>query len=309
MDDDYPAKKDGKVHLNQTSVVTSNNFMVDLMANPKEFVAEVTKLDPVELRNIVGLLEALKGTSEAREAHLIDVVSNKNAEAVITGEAVVDAQTVVTNAEGAVVDAQAAVTVANQELTNANTAHAAKLGEGASAQQAHDDEIDSLNDEQQVITDVINMLEGLHPNAQCSSTASNTLRLTDSVYACEGSWSTPGIINGGLALCGNDMELCSYQKMESLSANACNAVSGFYGSSVSGPGGWQCRQNANDGGLNDVWGCGNVCSNANAGCGIMKCAIGNTDLAGWRGLTGNGGTEKNTVTHTGTNGGVLCCTA
>lgn len=170
------AKKDSKVHLNQTSVATSNNFMADLMANPKEFIAQVAHLDPVELRKIIALLDALKGTSEAREAHLVDVLNNKNDEAVITGNAVVaaqtavtDAQTVVTNAEGAVVDAQTAVTnakaievVKQQELTSANTAHATKLGEKDAAQKTHNDEIPSLNDEQQVLSDVIDMLEELH---------------------------------------------------------------------------------------------------------------------------------------------------
>lgn len=58
--------------------------------------------------------------------------------------------------------AQGALVIKQQELATAETAHQAKVNEKDAAQLEHDDEIDSLNDEQTILTDVIDMLENLH---------------------------------------------------------------------------------------------------------------------------------------------------
>lgn len=149
------AKEYGKVYLNQTSVVTSNNFLADLKANPKQFVAEVTKLDPIELEKIIGLLDGMKDTSETREEKIVDDLTKRNAEAVITENAKVAAQTAVDNAQKALTNAQ-------QDLASTTAAHAAKLIEQKAAQAVHDDEFIPLNDEQQILTNVIDMLQNLH---------------------------------------------------------------------------------------------------------------------------------------------------
>jgi len=150
----------------------SNNLMKQIMTDPKKFVAEVSKVDPSELANIISLLEGLLETSEGYEQDLINKVDDETAKALQSAEDLVDAQGAVEDAQGAVEDAQAVVEDAKaaleqreQEEQAASAAHNAQEQAKAVAVQEHADLEGGLNNEQEVIREVIAMLQGLHPSS------------------------------------------------------------------------------------------------------------------------------------------------
>merc|ERR1712038_1815963 len=116
---------------------TSTGLLKTIMADPKKFVAEVSKVDPGELANIISLLEALLETSENQEQDLAD------------------AQTAVEGAQSDVEDAQAALALREQERQAASDAHDAQEGAKALAEQELADLEGGLNSEQEVIRQVI----------------------------------------------------------------------------------------------------------------------------------------------------------
>jgi len=143
----------------------------------------------------------------------------------------------------------------------------------------------------------------------CAAGATEIAQISSNIYACAVAWTTPGITNGGTAGCGAGMTLCDYNQMNAMTStesNACRNVAGFFGTQVSSDGGWSCR--SDNGGDNDVWGCGNSASNTNAVCGQMYSAIGNSDFGQWRGQ-GGGSNEKSQSYVAANDGtaGVMCC--
>jgi len=136
------------------ATLPSKNLMKQIMADPKKFVAEVSKVDPGELQNIITLLEGLLETSEGQEQALVDKV---NAET----QAALESAEVLTNAASAVEDAQAALALREQEHQAASDAHDAQEGLKAAAEQEFADLSVGLDGEQEVIRQVIAMLQGL----------------------------------------------------------------------------------------------------------------------------------------------------
>lgn len=122
--------------------------------NPQQFIAAMAEVDPSEVEEIIALLEGLKATSEEQENTLI--ANLRDAESALGDAAsdVLDAEVV----EDAATQAQG---LAAADLADKVAAHADAEGVLNDAQQVHDDEIDSLNDEQAVIANVINMLRDL----------------------------------------------------------------------------------------------------------------------------------------------------
>merc|ERR1712110_38014 len=141
------------------SLVPSNatspkGLMKQIMADPKKFVAEVSKVDPGELQNIITLLEGLLETSEGQEQELVDRVNDET-------QAALESAEVLTNAATAVEDAQAALALREQEHQAASDAHDAQEGAKAAAEQEFADVSVGLDGEQEVIRQVIAMLQGL----------------------------------------------------------------------------------------------------------------------------------------------------
>jgi hypothetical protein len=138
--------------------MSSQNLMQQIKADPKKFVAEMAKVDPTALAEIISLLENLLETSEGQEQDLVDKVDEETAKALQTAEDLANAAT-------AVEDAQAALELAEQEHSAASDAHDAQEAAKALAEQEHADAAGGLNGEQDVIREVIAMLKGLHAPA------------------------------------------------------------------------------------------------------------------------------------------------
>jgi len=131
------------------------NLLSELKSDPKKFVAEVSNLNPDDIKHIVSLLEALLEQSEDRETELDTDLSNKNT-------ALADADTAVTEAKKVLAAEELEVTAAKADVAAKETAHGERLTEKETSQQNHDDEVPGLNDEQKVLRDVIDLLMGLH---------------------------------------------------------------------------------------------------------------------------------------------------
>jgi len=139
----------------------STGLLSQIEENPKAFLAEMQKLDPAALRNIITLLEELKGTSEDRENLLVGNLDTTTA--AVSGAAVnvVEKEQALEIAQQNAVGANQAVAAAENALNDARDDHAAKEHDQASAQSAHDEELPDLNNEQQVLAEVIDMLYDL----------------------------------------------------------------------------------------------------------------------------------------------------
>lgn len=125
------------------------------MSDPKKFVAEVSKVDPAQLAQIISLLEALLETSEGQEQALVDKVDEETANALASAETLANALTDVESA-------QAALELAQQEHQTASDAHDAQEDAKTLAEQELADLEGGLNGEQEVIRQVIDMLRGLN---------------------------------------------------------------------------------------------------------------------------------------------------
>merc|ERR1711994_535894 len=150
------------------ATLPTKDLMKQIMADPKKFVAEVSKVDPGELQNIISLLEGLLETSEDQEQDLVNKVDDETTKTLQSAEvlanaqaAVEDAQADVEHAQAAVEDAQAALALKEQEHQAASDAHDAQEGAKAVAEQELADLEGGLNSEQEVIRQVIEMLQGL----------------------------------------------------------------------------------------------------------------------------------------------------
>jgi len=185
----------------------SMNFLETIKADPKKFVSEAEKLDPAALQNVIGLLEDLLLSSQAREDHLVGELDAANTALDAANGEVINAEDALATAQARTGAAIAAVTVASDALDVANNekaaadaneaavsadleakrdTHAQKATAVATAQTAHDDEIDSLNNEQQILQQVIDMLNGL-PDASVSqwqevASAGGNTRVDDAFY-------------------------------------------------------------------------------------------------------------------------------
>lgn len=130
--------------------------MEKIMLDPKKFVAEVSDVDPTALAEIISLLEGLLTTSTNEEQDLQDKADEETAKAVQTAEVVLVTQ--------------AALEAAEQAHTAAVDAHDAQEIAKDIAVAEHADQSVGLDDEQQVLRDVIDMLNGLHNNGGTGGT-------------------------------------------------------------------------------------------------------------------------------------------
>jgi len=140
------------------ATLPSKDLMKQIMADPKAFVAEVSKVDPAALQEIITLLEGLLETSEGQEQDLVNKVDDETTKALQSAEVLANAQT-------AVEDAQAALAAAEQEQEAASDAHDAQEQAKAVAEQEFADLSVGLDGEQEVIRQVIEMLQGLQGSA------------------------------------------------------------------------------------------------------------------------------------------------
>jgi len=142
------------------ATLPTKDLMKQIMADPKKFVAEVSKVDPGELQNIITLLEGLLETSEGQEQDLVDRVDAET-------QAALESAEVLLNAASAVEDAQAALALREQEHQAASDAHDDQEDKKTAAEQEFADLSVGLDSEQEVIRQVIAMLQGLQPQQPC----------------------------------------------------------------------------------------------------------------------------------------------
>merc|ERR1711953_742854 len=100
-------------------------------------------------------------TSNTRETELINILNAKIAELDAADSDVANAEATLNNANSALTTAQSAVVAAEADLSAKNQVRATKETEKNDAQNNHDAEIDSLNEEQAMLVQVIEILEGL----------------------------------------------------------------------------------------------------------------------------------------------------
>merc|ERR1719326_2548655 len=60
--------------LKPVNIVQSKNVLADLKSNPEQFIAKVVNYDPVNLRNVITLLEGLRATSNATKNRIIEAM-------------------------------------------------------------------------------------------------------------------------------------------------------------------------------------------------------------------------------------------
>jgi len=157
-----------------------------IKANPKQFVADMAKVDPTKLQEIIDLLEALKQTSHTDESNLLGALDNAKAATDSAALAVANAEEEKRNADEDVVTAQgdlatvqstaaANIGTAQSALDSRNTEaadaqnhlddmiveHTARGAEQDAAQAALDGELPSLDSEQATLRDVITILGNL----------------------------------------------------------------------------------------------------------------------------------------------------
>lgn len=176
-------------HQGNATTMNSMGFLQTIEADPKKFVSEAEQLDPAALANVIGLLEELLLSSQTREDHLVGELQDANDALDVANNHVLDAEDDLVAAQDRTTAAIAAVSSANQVLSDAQQeqtaaeaaqaaveadldakrqVHTQKQTEQGNAQTAHDDEIASLNNEQQIIQEVIDMLKGL-PDANVAT--------------------------------------------------------------------------------------------------------------------------------------------
>lgn len=141
--------------------MSHSSVLVQFRKNPSAFVAQMSKANPDTLREVLGLLRGLLSTSDDRENHLITTLDGANNELNSANGDVADAQTVLSDAQTDLGNAENAVVGAESDLGEKEAVAAQKLTEKNDAQSNHDAEIDSLNEEQAMITEVIEILEDL----------------------------------------------------------------------------------------------------------------------------------------------------
>jgi len=168
-------------------VSSRNMTMIEkIKANPKQFVADMAKVDPTKLQEIIDLLEALKQTSHTDESNLLDALDNAKAATDSAALAVANAEEEKRNADEDVVTAQGDLaTVQSTAAANIGTAqsaldsrnaeaadaenllddriaqHQLRQREQDEAQAALDGELPSLDSEQATLRDVITILGNL----------------------------------------------------------------------------------------------------------------------------------------------------
>lgn len=144
-----------------------NSFLQKFMKSPTAFIAQMNKADPETLEEILGLLRGLLTTSADRETHLIDVLNAANTALDTANGDVTTSAGLLTDAKTWHGEAENDVTAAELDLAAKEAIAAKKQTEKNDAQGNHDDEIDTLNEEQEMIEQVIQILHDLLDRQPC----------------------------------------------------------------------------------------------------------------------------------------------
>jgi len=147
--------------IDNKQLSSSSGFLTEIKANPQAFIAEVQNLDPDSIKKIIALLIELRGTSESHEDNLIDDLTLKKEQLSTSDEDLVAAENAEDDAVQAASDAEAARLAAIDAHNDVKSDNTAKRNAKNLAEEAAK-EIPSLDDEQKVLTDVINIMKGLH---------------------------------------------------------------------------------------------------------------------------------------------------
>jgi len=140
---------------------STGSLLLQFKKNPIAFVSAMSKADPAVLREVLGLLNQLLDTSNTRETQLTTILNTKIAELGDAESDVADAVVTLNDANTTLGAAQAGVVSAEADLAAKNAVRATKETEKNDAQVNHDAEIDSLNTEQAMLQQVIEILEDL----------------------------------------------------------------------------------------------------------------------------------------------------
>lgn len=155
--DDFAADK-----KNATSIFDNRDFLTEIKTDRKKFIAEVQNLDPDSISTIIALLQDLRQTSTTREQELLDDMNNKKNALDNANQVLIDAQDALDAANNNLATAEQTQKEAAEHAAAAKTDHTSKTSAHATAKELHDQEKPSLDDEQQVLTDVIDLMSGLH---------------------------------------------------------------------------------------------------------------------------------------------------
>jgi len=135
-------------------ISNSTDFLTKIKTNPQQFIAEVQNLDPASIKQILALLEELRASSQTHEDDLLNELTRTKSELDTSNQNLINAEK--------------ADTAAAQAASEAAAAHDAAITDDNTKQNAHNlateaaKEVPSLDDEQKILTDVINMMRGLH---------------------------------------------------------------------------------------------------------------------------------------------------
>eukprot|EP00966_Prymnesium_polylepis_P020285 467496-Prymnesium_polylepis.1 len=117
------------------------------------------------------------------------------------------------------------------------------------------------------------------PTGGCAD-GSVEVEFNSQVVGCDGTWTTPGLQNGG-QLCnqGAGWDICdSDDAVSNRGVSSCAAVTGttvFYATMESSNGNWNCDSDEpGNTGTNDIWGCGGSVKPKDDACGVLNAAIG-----------------------------------
>jgi len=145
-------------------IVASTVLVADILSNPKGFLENANELDPKSLEDVIEKIQRMLATSEAEAQEITDILADKLA-------AFNEGSTNVLTAETAVATADEALKSATADLATVKELHVVQTTEKNDAQENYDNNYQGKLDEQQVLKDVLNLLNGL-PEAPDSSSSS-----------------------------------------------------------------------------------------------------------------------------------------
>jgi len=146
-------------------IAGSTVLIADILSNPKGFLENANELDPKSLADVIEKIESMLNISEAEAQEITDTLAEKIA-------AFNEGSTNVLTAETAVATADEALKSATADLATVKERHVVQTTEKNDAQENYDNNYQGKLDEQQVLKDVLNLLNGL-PEAP-DSTSSET---------------------------------------------------------------------------------------------------------------------------------------
>jgi len=159
---------------NAVSLAPELDSLSLIMSNPEQLIQDMQNLSPEKLQKVITMLRELKESSIAEETDFVDDLNTKvaaldeaNGRVIQKEKDLKAANDAVTAAGNALTAAQTVATVANTALTAERAVQETSQSEKDASQGLHDKHVPSLDNEQQVLTEVIAALSGL-PDAGVS---------------------------------------------------------------------------------------------------------------------------------------------